>query len=84
MNSNTNSSVSACSLSVKKKISLSLKDSGTCTEVGSKILISSLSKIDLIISILSDLSNSVTSPFVEGGVVTTPDNFCRYASNASS
>jgi hypothetical protein len=58
MNSDKNTSVSSRSFSVKKKISPSLNESGTCIAVGSEIDIPSFSKIDFIISILSCLSSS--------------------------
>jgi len=62
MNSNKNTSVSSRSFSVKKKISPSLNESGTCIVVGSKISNPSFSNVDFIISILSCLSNSIISP----------------------
>ncbi len=84
MNSERNVSVSSRSFSVKKNISPSWNERGTCIDVGSEISMPSFSNTDLIISILSCLSSSstVSSTIDEGS--TTPETFCKYASKASS
>ena len=83
MNCDKNSSVSSRSFSVKKKISPSLNESGTWIAVGSEISNPSSSNLDFIMSILSCLSSSTISSTGDDGS-TTPETFCKYASNASS